>query len=155
MHSMLILLLVPLALSAPSGPFRRQTSYANTTSTGTQLPGLLYIDGEPMYVDGNPVGVESMANKLCDPLEDDVLTCALNKRARLLDPDDRGRSDIVAQLAPAPDGSYLKLDYGASLSSCVVGQPQMMSKDPLKICSIDSKSVLVVGMFYVVTNFSS
>lgn len=154
MYTSLLLLLAPLALCAPRTAFRRQAPVSNDTSTGTQLPGLLYINGEPAYVEGVAVNPEAMATKLCDPLEDDVLTCALNKRAKLLDPDDKSRSGIVANLAPASDGSYLKLDYSGSVKSCTVGQPELISKDALKICSIDSKALALVDMFQDVTDLS-
>lgn len=148
MYSALFLLLVPLALSAPSNVVRRQAAtYDNSSiSTEPRLPGILYINGEPAIIAGEGEMSVMASEKLCNPLEDDVLTCALNKRAKLLNPDDKGRSSIIASLPAAKDGSYFKLDYGAFLSQCEVGQPELVSKDGFKSCGIDSK-LLVSSSF--------
>jgi hypothetical protein len=152
MHSALLLFLAPLALGARSSMMRRQTPYANTSLPEPSLPGFLYINGEPAIIDGEVMGIST---KLCDPNVDDVLTCALNKRASLLDPDDSGRSGIVAALPANNNGDFFKLDYSAFLRKCAVSQPELISKDGFVSCGIDSKTISLLLTVWSTTNCRS
>jgi hypothetical protein len=149
MHAALLLFLAPLALGASTSMTKRQTPYANTTLPEPSLPGFLYINGELAIIDGEVMG---SSTKLCDPNVDDVLTCALNKRASLVDPDDSGRTDIVAALPVNNNGDFFKLDYSAFLRKCAVSQPELISKDGFVSCGIDSKSTSMLSPVWSATD---
>lgn len=157
--SVLIASWAAVAMGVPTGSKFVVRQYANSsdsTTTGEKSPGLLFINGEPAYIDGQPVasfgpGVDSLmapgtesvsagsGQKLCDVTVDDVLTCATNKRNTLIDPDNAVKKDVLSTFTGGYDGAYLQLEYDSHFSECTVSDPKFISKEPLIACGMDSK----------------
>lgn len=144
---MLLVSSAALALSMPARPFnvRAVSNSSLTASSAPKLPGILLINGEPAYLDGEPVvslqatAASSSEGPLCNVTTDDVYTCAVNKRDRILNPENMSRTGMAGTLGGGINGDFLSVEYNSDYTECVVSAPQIIARDTLKMCQIDSK----------------
>lgn len=144
MRSFMPILCASAAIALPHNVVRQtdgqsQAASTNITISGGSLPGLLYINGKPHT--STPAAALN-AQPICNPTVDDVMTCAQNARAQMMNPADTTSTGLKHKfqlLLPlgVPE-AYAQATYDSTVHSCEISQPYVVEKQSIWPCSIDT-----------------